>query len=44
MRNFRNELTPIKGVTHRDFEFDIYQINDFEEWKKIRTIRLIDYQ
>jgi len=44
MRNFRNELTPIKDATHRNFEFDIYRINDFEEWKKIRTIKLIDYQ
>jgi hypothetical protein len=44
MRDYRNEMEYIKDATHRNFEFDIYQINDFEEWKKIRTIRLIDYQ
>lgn len=44
MRNFRNEIDPIKDVMHKDFEFNIYKINDFEEWKKIKTIKLIDYQ
>ena len=44
MRNFRGEMSKIEGATHRSFEFDIYRINDFEEWKRIRTIRLIDYQ
>lgn len=44
MRDFRKELSSIKDATHRSFEFDIYRINDFEEWKKIRTVKLIDYQ
>jgi len=44
MRNFRNEIYPIKDAIHKDFEFDIYKINEFEEWKKIRTVKLIDYQ
>jgi len=44
MRKFRTELEPIKNATHKEFEFDIYSINDFEEWKKIKTVKLIDYQ
>jgi len=42
-RDYRNEINPIKGVTHQNFKFDIYKINKFEEWKIIKTIELINY-
>jgi hypothetical protein len=44
MRDYRSELNTIQDATHRNFEFDIYKINDFEEWKKIRTIKLVSYK
>jgi hypothetical protein len=43
MRDYRNEMDYIKGATHKSFEFDIYKINKFEEWEKIKTIKLINY-
>lgn len=42
-RDYRNEMSPIKDATHQNFKFDIYKINEFEEWKKIKTVELINY-
>lgn len=44
MRKYREEINTIKTANHKDFEFDVYKINEFEEWKKIKTVKLIDYQ
>jgi len=44
MRDYKNENNPIRDAVHKIFEFDIYKINSFEEWKKIRTVKLIDYK
>lgn len=44
MRDYRNEMEPIKNATHKNLEFDIYRINKYEEWKKIKTVKLIDYR
>ena len=43
MRNYREEVEPIKDMSHKIFKFDIYKINKFEEWRKIKTIELINY-
>ena len=42
-RDYRAEIDPIKDATHQNFKFDIYKINKFEEWKKIKTVELINY-
>jgi len=42
-RDYRNEITPISNATHQNFKFDIYKINEFEEWKRVKTIELINY-
>ena len=42
-RDYRAEINPIKNATHQNFKFDIYKINEFEEWKKIKTVELINY-
>jgi len=42
-RDYRAEINPITEATHKNFKFDIYKINEFEEWKKIKTIELINY-
>jgi hypothetical protein len=43
MRDYRNELNPKKNATYENFKFDIYKINKLEEWKKIKTVKLINY-
>ena len=42
-RDYRNEMNPIKDATHKNFKFDLYKINKFEEWKIVKTIELINY-
>jgi len=42
-RDYRNEMNPIKDATHQNFKFDIYKINEFEEWRKIKAVELINY-
>jgi hypothetical protein len=42
--NYENKIDPIKNVAYATFEFDIYKINEFREWKKLKTIKLINYQ
>ncbi len=43
MRDYKNEVDPIENATHINFKFDIYRIDKFEEWKKIKTVELINY-
>ena len=43
MRDYRNEMQPIKEAEYQSFEFDIYKINKFEEWEKIKTLKLANY-
>jgi len=43
MRDYRKEMNPIEKAEYKSFEFDIYKINKFEEWKKIKTLKLANY-
>lgn len=43
MRNYKKEIEPIKEADYQNFEFDIYKINKTEEWTKIKTLKLADY-